>query len=346
MLSGATKALRAGPALLAVCVARHTRQQAERRHAFLEMRWRSDRGSDRRIHRLFCRGDGSLRRCWSTCLEQRDRRGCCEVGGAFHPCGIVIGIIVPIAEDAKRRQEAESAEEARRQRQIAEQLGYQNEMVALGEQSLVLFESMPNFIRSAEENLDQAEIEFADGAFAPFWDCIESVAKTLGRFDEGVHRIKNNSRRYAELIKKNGHTPSRFPLAPQSVTGLNVAVATAERMKAIVRKAQCDFQFATIYEQRKTNQLLVAGFTNLAHALREMTWQITSSIDDLARSIDGITLTIGESLQDIHSRIGDIAKATDRHVEEASKVSSAAAERERKALEILDNIQRRKRPFR
>src|SRR5687768_17031214 len=59
--------------------------------------------------------------------------------GLFVPAGIVIGISVPIAEEAKRRQEAESAEEARRQaaesaeearrqRQIAEQLGYQNEM--------------------------------------------------------------------------------------------------------------------------------------------------------------------------------------------------------------------------
>jgi len=266
--------------------------------------------------------------------------------GLFVPAGIVIGIIVPIAEEAKRRQAAESAEEARHQRQIAEQLGYQNEMVALGEQSLVLFESMPNLIRSAEENLDQAEIEFSDGTFAPFWDCIESVAKTLGRFDEGAHRIKANSYRYTELVKKYGHIPPKFPLAHHSVTGLSVAVATAERMKAIVRKAQCDFQFATIYEQRKTNQILVAGFTNLAQALREMTSQITASIDDLARSVDGITFTIGESLRNIHSRIGDIAEATDRHAEEASTASSEAAERERKALEVLDNIQRWKRPFR
>ena len=57
-----------------------------------------------------------------------------------------------------------------------------------------------------------------------------------------------------------------------------VATATAERMQAIVRKAQRNFQFATIYEQRKTNQILVAGFTTLAQALNQMTGQITASI--------------------------------------------------------------------
>lgn len=64
---------------------------------------------------------------------------------------------------------------------------------------------------------------------------------------------------------------------------------TAERMKAIVRKAQRSFQFATIYEQRKTNQILIAGFTNLAEALDQMAYRITDSIDNLTNSVDVMT---------------------------------------------------------
>jgi DNA anti-recombination protein RmuC len=92
-----------------------------------------------------------------------------------------------------------------------------------------------------------------------------------------------------------------------------------------------------IYEQRKTNQILVAGFTNLADALNDMTWRITDSIDNLASSVDGMTSTLNESMQAIHSRMGDIH-------EELSKEASERAVREKKALEMLDNIQRRRKP--
>lgn len=263
----------------------------------------------------------------------------------FVPAGIVIGIITPIREKTKRRQAAEAAEEARRQRHRDKQRGYRDQMIALGEQSMVLFESMPNHLLSAEEYLDQAEVEFADGAFAPFWDCIENTAKTLGRFNEGVHHIKDNSSRYGELIKEYEDTPPKFPLAHQSVTKLGVGTATAERMQAIVRKAQHDFQFATIYEQRKTNQILVAGFTNLAQALQDMTWQLTASIDALASSVDGMASMLDESLRAIHSRVDDIAVTAARYADEASKASSEAATRESNVLEMLDNIQRGRRPF-
>lgn len=156
--------------------------------------------------------------------------------------------------------------------------------------------------------------------------------------DEGVHHIKDNSSRYTELIEKYEGTPPEFPLARESISKLGVGTATAERMQAIVRKAQRDFQFAMIYEQRKTNQILVAGFTNLAQALNDMTWRITASINDLATSVNGMTSTLNESMQAIHSRMGDIHK-------ELSKEASERASREKKALEMLDNIQRRRRPF-
>ena len=232
-------------------------------------------------------------------------------------------IATAIAEERARRK----TEEEDRQRHRDEQQEYRKQMIALGEQSIVLFESMPKHLGSAENYLDQAEVDFADGAFAPFWDCIENAAKTLGRFAEGVHHINDSSSRYSELIKKHEDTPPKFPLERQSVTRLGVGTTTAERMQAVVRKAQRNFQFAMIYEQRKTNQILVAGFTNLAQALKDMTWQLMVSINDLASSIDGMTSTLEET--------------ANRHLEEVSE----AAMRERKALEMLDNIQRGRRPF-
>jgi len=231
----------------------------------------------------------------------------------FVPVGIVIGIMTPI-------REAKAEEEARRQRHREEQQGYREQMIGLGEQSIGLFYFMPRYLSAAEQHLDQAESDFADGAFAPFWDSIENAAKALGRFDEGVRHINYNSSHYISLIEKYEDAPPEFPLARQSVEKLGVGTTTAERMQAIVRKAQRNFQFATIYEQRKTNQILVAGFTDLAQALNEMTWHITASIDNLASSVDGMKSALNESMQANQSRLGEV-------------------------LEMLDNIQRGRRPF-
>ncbi len=244
----------------------------------------------------------------------------------------------------QRHRANEAAWKARIQRHKAEQQGYHKQMIVLGEQSIRLFESMPKQLESAEEYLDQAEFDFSDGAFSPFWGSIEKAAETLGRFDKGVQEIKANSSDYTDLIKKYEDTPPQFPLARKSVEKLGVGMATAERMKAIVRTAQRNIQFATIYEQRKTNQILVAGFYSLAKALDQMTWQITASIDDLAGSVDAMATTLNESMHAIHSRMGDMAKSNNQHHDELMKVASEGAVRERKALEMLDNIQHRRRP--
>lgn len=102
--------------------------------------------------------------------------------------GLGIYLLVKANEKEKRRQAAEAArkaeEVARLQRHREEQQGYREQMIVLREQSLGLFESMPKHLSSAEKYLDQAEVDFADGAFAPFWDSIENAAKTLGHFDE------------------------------------------------------------------------------------------------------------------------------------------------------------------
>lgn len=256
---------------------------------------------------------------------------------------IGVGIYLIVDANNKRRfAAARRAEEIQRYRAV--QHGYRKQMSVLTEQSIGFFELMPKFLGSAEQYLDQAEADFHDGAFAPFWDSVENVAKKLGHFDEGIHNIKDNSSRYTELIKKYEGTPPEFPLDSQSVAKLGVGTATAERMKAIVRAAQRNFQFATIYEQRKTNRILVAGFTNLAQALDRMTRQITESISDLAESVDVMTSTLNESMHAIQSRMDDIAEETSEQHAELVKEASQGAARERKALEMLDNIQHRRRP--
>lgn len=257
----------------------------------------------------------------------------------------LIGTVVYFIVKANKEEAArKAAEEARIRKHKQEQDGYQKQLIVLGDNSIELFEKMPENLQTAEEYLNQAEAEFSEGAFAPFWDAIEKTAKTLGRFDEGVQTIKNNSFSYIDLIPKYEGVPPQFPLTRKSVEKLSVGTSTAERMKEIVRTAQRNFQFATIYEQRKTNQILVAGFTNLAQALEQMTWQITESIDNLAGSVDSMASTLNESVSAIHSRLGDMADASIKQHSEVVNLESARMEREKRALQMLDNIQRHRKP--
>lgn len=243
-------------------------------------------------------------------------------------------------ERQKRLAEEEARANAERARLWALQVGYHNELSKLNEQSLTTFESMPGDLQRAEEHLDHSEREFNAGAFAPFWESIERAAKCLARFDEKVGQIARNSSRYLEVGKECDVLAGPFSVSSTSVTKMTVASATAKRMSGIVRKAQTNFQFSMIYEQRKTNQILIAGFQNLAHALSDMTWHVTSAINGLGESLDRMGATIGDSLGRVHAASLRQAEITEGILGHAA----AGAEREKLTIEMLDNIQRRRYP--
>lgn len=251
-------------------------------------------------------------------------------------------IVKQKAEENNRKAQAvarQAREIAQQQYHINQQNEYFKEMIDLGEQSIKLFEETPKNLYFAEKHLNQAKIDFTDNALSPFWNSIEKAAEALGRFNQNVNNIEINLSHYIKLIKEYKDTPPQFPLARQSIDKLGVSMAIADRMNSIVRTAQCNPNFAIIYEQRRTNQILVAGFNNLAQALDKMTWQITSSIDGLAGSVDVMTSSLNESTRMINLRIGDIAEKANKHHDELMKSASEGAKREKKALEMLDNIQ-------
>lgn len=247
-------------------------------------------------------------------------------------------------EEQKREEAQESAhlarEAAERQRDRAEQERYLSEMTALNQQAMQALETTPRAIEAAERHLDQAETDFAEGAFAPFWDSVERAAEDLGAFQENVQLITSNSTRYVEIRKKYRGNAELFCVSQKSAPALKIAALTSNRMSNIVRRAQRNFEFSVIYEQRKTNQLLVRGFRSLAQALEEMTWRITSSIDELTFSVDSMSSSLNQSLGEIRTHAAKLATAADMYM----KDTPARAAREEKVLEMLDNIQRRRHP--
>jgi conjugal transfer/entry exclusion protein len=232
----------------------------------------------------------------------------------------------------REREKRDKEEKAQLKKYYEEQAEYHNQLINLSEDSLVIFESLPNHLQEADNFLDQSERNFNDRAFAPFWDAIERVTKSLGRFEESIEAINNNANQYIYTIENYDAQPPNFPLKRSYVKKLKIGAKTSERQQEIVREAQRDFQFAMIYEQRKTNQILVAGFTNLANALNEMTWKISNSIDQLSEGIFELSDSLDKTRNALHSKMTDIQK-------DISKEGSEREKREERILEILEEME-------
>ena len=187
-------------------------------------------------------------------------------------------------EEARRREE--EARKRQEEYQIQQYEANQKYVLQCLERSITdshsIFQRLPGELVSAEKALDKAEQEFAGNYYAPFWEAMEDAVNHLGTFCIGIQQIENHHRNYKEQRKNLDSRPPSFPSFhfPEPR-----ARATADRLKSIDRHAQSNIHFATIYQQRKTNQLLIMGFTSLAQAIDGMGSRISSSINDLSRSM-------------------------------------------------------------
>lgn len=245
------------------------------------------------------------------------------------------------AKEAARREQ--EREETRRRANIESDFRMQNSWKISLEHacnhSSCLFESLPEQLVYAENNLDAAELNFQDRAFAPFWDSIEKAAIGLGNVDNAILQISENANKFKQLSTQVNKLEKRFPITEQSVEAINYANgAVISRLNALIRNAQCDFQFASIFEQRRTNQLLIAGFNNLADVLSGMERRLVESINGLGSKIENMQLLLDH-------RLNDFCSATERSQLNQLDISADKDARYAKVVDILSDIQHRRKPY-
>jgi hypothetical protein len=160
------------------------------------------------------------------------------------------------------------------------------------EDSAFAFSAAPSHLRNFEKYLNQAEVEFAKGAILPFWESIEKAARESGRLYKHINTISSNAHSYLHNCPDNFKSLYPFPVNSESMKELAPAQSLSERMDEIVYRAKCDFQFASIFEQKRTNEILIAGFNNLGDALDRLTWQVDQSIKSLEESVDKLHTTV------------------------------------------------------
>nr|VFK79236.1 MAG: hypothetical protein BECKSD772D_GA0070982_104116 [Candidatus Kentron sp. SD] len=184
--------------------------------------------------------------------------------------------------DEEEERQAEAYAKASRER---EKQSISENLRRISSDSLEEFKSISKHLRNTERFLDQAERDFKEHALSPFWTSVEQATLELSALNDTVLDIRRSSENYEKLSKTYEGEPPTFPTNMKSIDDMAIAFITVDRLKNMVRKAQSNTAFAIIYEQRRTNQLLAAGFTNFAQALDGIGHKIESSIGKLEHQI-------------------------------------------------------------
>lgn len=175
-----------------------------------------------------------------------------------------------IAAKRARQFQREMAQDARKAAEAARK-GKEDEANSLTARLLVVRQSfvdlatqMPELLDNASAWLQQAEDEFNDNAFGPFWEAVENSAVCLAQFGANAQELAKNADWYYAALRGRQHTFPPFPVHPAELPN---PMPIADRLRSVVRRGQTNFQFAMIWEQRKTRRVLVYGFSTLEQAI-------------------------------------------------------------------------------
>jgi hypothetical protein len=171
--------------------------------------------------------------------------------------------------------------------------------------------NLSKLVGKADRGLDLAENEFNEGVFAPFWDAIQAVANDLATFNRDVQQLIDYREKHKQALTELGGSEPDFEL---TLDLLPDATHTLQRMRAVVRKAQKEPNFAKIYEMRQHNKLLVEGFSSLGNALENL----ASTIEGSIRSLES---TVFENISELAS---DQRRASEEALSEAGRMREQA----------------------
>jgi hypothetical protein len=287
----------------------------------------------------------------------------------------------------KRAAEQARADVARRSEHQALQLGLDSELKQNVTETLKLLESLPVNLQRANEQLDTAEQEFARGAFSPFWNAVETAVNHLRNYEDVIRVIRENSNRHdarlaefeasrAAALRSWGtptlceealRKPPLFPVVANTVRSMHASTVVAERLTAVVRPTETNFQFTSVFEMRK-------GFTALAHTIRVVGGNIQSSIETLGRDINRSNRTVVRAIETLDRNLKAASEEMRAEIQELNLTAHSAAQvdraymtedrerheqseradrafeaearvRQEKVVEMLDNLQRRRTPW-
>lgn len=195
------------------------------------------------------------------------------------------------------------------------------------ESSTALASELPQCLSRAANWLRQAENEFKDNAFAPFWDAVENAARQLATFNDKTNQVSKAADKYYRGLNGRTHT---FPSFPATATNLPSPSSVVNELRRVVRMGQTNFQFANIWEHRRTREVMIAGFRTLGEAVNNLGSAVESSLLGLEQSISS-----------------DVARLVEEEIKTRGSMDRRMVEQNRMLVEqnrMLDNTQHHRKP--
>lgn len=259
----------------------------------------------------------------------------------FSCLGILIGFVLPIKEefdklaDAKARKLVE--ESAVRARNESER----SLVVSMASDVDALQETLEPLLNQAAVHITRAELELKDDSVGAFWDEIEAATRRFAQYNNSISVIHKLAKDHA---KRRSALPSEFrpnALEPRSLPDGDYLLS---RMSKIVKQARRNPQWETIFQQRRTNDILVGGFENLGNALESLQDTVSSGFSDLAHvlhsSVDRIT---SEHSDRVITELNLMAATHSDDSRERRRFEQNVKANADKAVQVLENIERCKR---
>jgi hypothetical protein len=161
-----------------------------------------------------------------------------------------------------------------REQSRSKALSDSSDLRALARSHLSSLDVLVNLLDTANNHIDNAIRDFEANAFGPFWDSVQEAVRALDAFRCSAKSASQSHEDYHSRLVGLNHT---FPALPAFVDRLPNPLPTLRRLSEIVRKGQTDFHFATIWEQRRTREALIAGFNSWAEALSQIESQVVAA---------------------------------------------------------------------
>jgi len=218
------------------------------------------------------------------------------------------------------KQSVESSNQAEISRAENEARYLTSDLMNTYESSAVVAAELHQHLSRAASWLQQAENEFGDNAFSPFWDAVENAAQQLAAFNDKANQVSRAADKY--YLGLNGRTHT-FPAFPASSGNLPNPSAAVNELRRVVRMGQTNFQFANIWEHRRTREVMIAGFRTLGEAVNNLGSVVERSLSGLEQSVSS-----------------DVARLVQEEIKTRDSLDRRMTEQNR----MLDNIQHHRKP--
>jgi hypothetical protein len=263
----------------------------------------------------------------------------------FVMLGGIIGFILPIKEAAKEAAAAQAVVDAQeREKEHAKRTKNEVEHAQLN--TLVgdltaLYETLNPLLDQAAIHVTHAESELTDDSVGAFWDEIEGATRRFAQYNNSISVILKLAKDHA---KRRAALPTEFQPQPLDSRAIPDGDQLLSRMAKIVKQARRNPQWETIFQQRRTNDILVRGFENLGNALDSLQDTVTSGFNDLAlalhSSVDQIT---SEHSDRVITELNQLAATHSEDSRERRRFEQSVKADADKAVQVLEKIENRRR---